>query len=77
MLKNIPLIQLKDGRSAKVVQILGGHGISNRLNAIGVVPGKRLRKISSMLMRGPVTVEISGVRLAFGFGMASKIIVEE
>jgi len=67
---------MRSGQSGTVIQIQGGHGVVRRLNALGIVPGKRITKISSMLMRGPVTVEVDRVRIAIGFGMVSKIMVE-
>jgi ferrous iron transport protein A len=67
---------MQPGQSGIVVQIQGGHGMINRLSALGIMPGKRLTKISSMLMRGPVTIEVDRVQVAIGFGMASKIIIE-
>ena len=45
-----PLSDLKPGQSGVVVQIQGGHGLVNRLNALGIRPGQRITKISSMLM---------------------------
>jgi ferrous iron transport protein A len=69
------LAQMRSGQSGVVIQIQGGHGVVRRLNALGIVPGKRVTKISSMLMRGPVTVEVDRVRIAIGFGMVGKIIV--
>jgi ferrous iron transport protein A len=67
---------MQPGQSGIVVQIQGGHGIVNRLSALGIIPGKRITKISSMLMRGPITIEIDRVQVAIGFGMANKVIVE-
>ena len=74
--KQLPLTSLKEGRSGRVVQVLGGPGLANRLSALGIRPGKRVTKVSSMLMRGPVTVQVDGTQLAMGFGMARKVIVE-
>jgi len=74
--KQMTLAQLQPGQSGTVVQIQGGHGPVRRLNALGIVPGKRVTKVSSMLMRGPVTIEVDRVRIAIGFGMARRIIVE-
>ena len=74
--KLIMLSQMRAGHKGKVVEIHGGHGLINRLSALGIRPGKRITKISSMLMRGPVTVQSGSTRLAVGFGMANKIIVE-
>jgi len=47
----------------------------DRLNGLGIVPGKKVTKTSAMLMRGPVTVEVDRAEVAIGFGMASRIIV--
>jgi ferrous iron transport protein A len=67
---------MQSGQSGIVVQIQGGHGMVNRLSALGIVPGKRITKLSSMLMRGPVTIQVDRVQVAIGFGMANRIIVE-
>ena len=72
----ISLTQMHPGQSGRVVEIQGGFGLVNRLNALGIIPGKRIAKISAMLARGPVTIEVDRVQVAIGFGMASKIIVE-
>ena len=48
----------------------------NRLDALGIRPGKRITKVGSMFMRGPVTVQVDRAQVAVGFGMASRIIVE-
>ena len=74
--KPITLRQMQPGQSAKVVRVQGGHGMVNRLSALGIRPGKRITKISSMLMRGPVTIQSGQTQLAIGFGMAGRIIVE-
>jgi ferrous iron transport protein A len=70
------LALMRAGQSGTVVQLQGGHGLVNRLNALGIMPGKRIAKISATLMRGPVTVEVDRVRVAIGFGMASRILVQ-
>ena len=72
----VALRQMGAGQSGKVVELQGGHGLINRLSAMGIRPGKKITKISSMLMRGPVTIQSGHTRLAIGFGMANKIIVE-
>jgi len=74
--KQVTLVQMQRGQSGIVVQIQGGHGAVNRLGALGIIPGKRITKISSMLMRGPITIEVDRVQVAIGFGMANKVIVE-
>ena len=74
--KLVTLRQMQSAQSGKVVQIQGGHGLVDRLSALGIRPGKRITKVSSMFMRGPVTIQVDRAQVAIGFGMASRIIVE-
>ena len=60
----------------KIVEILGGHSMIARLSALGIRPGKKITKISSIFLHGPVTVQVDQAQVAIGFGMASHIIVE-
>ena len=72
----IPLSQMRGGQSGKVVVIQGGRHMNDRLEAMGIRPGRKVTKVSSMLMRGPVTIKVGTAQLAIGFGMARRIIVE-
>lgn len=74
--KQTTLAGMQIGQSGVVVQIQGGHGLVNRLNSLGIRPSKRITKISSMIMRGPVTIQVDRAQVAIGFGMARRIIVE-
>ncbi len=74
--KQITLTPVQAGQSGTVVQIQGGHGMVNRLSALGIRPGKRITKVSSMVMRGPITIQVDRTQVAIGFGMARRIIVE-
>ena len=74
--KQVSLARMQTGQGGVVVEIQGGHGMVNRLNALGIRPGKRITKVSSIFMRGPVTIQIDGAQVAIGFGMAKRIIVE-
>ena len=74
--KHIPLSRLEAGQSGKIVQIQGGPGMINRLSALGIRPGKRVTKVSSIFMRGPVTIQVGNAQVAIGFGMAKRILVE-
>ena len=74
--KLVTLRHMRSGQRGKVVEIQGGHGLVNRLNALGIRPGKRITKVSSMLIRGPVTIQLDNTQMALGFGMANRIIVE-
>lgn len=70
------LNDLKPGEIGKIYEIDGGHGMINRLNALGIKAGKKITKLGSGFMRGPVTVEIDRTQVAIGFGMAKRILVE-
>ncbi|MBN1566569.1 MAG: ferrous iron transport protein A [Acidobacteria bacterium] len=62
------------GQSGVVVSVEGGHILRSRLEALGIRPGKRIRKVSSSFMRGPSVFEVEGSSIAIGFGMASRIL---
>lgn len=74
--KCIPLTMLSAGQNGKIVDIQGGPGLINRLNALGIRQSKRITKVGSMLMRGPVTVQVGSAQVAMGFGVARRVIVE-
>ena len=74
--KRMTVQQMRAGQSGTVVGIAGGPGLAARLNSMGIRPGKRITKVSSMMLRGPVTVQVDRYQLAIGFGMASKIVVD-
>lgn len=74
--KQISLVQMRAGQQGIVMRIDGGHGMTMRLSSLGIIPGKKIIKISSQLMRGPVMIEIDRTRVALGFGMAKRILVQ-
>ena len=76
MLKEIPLTKLKEGQSGKVLRIEGGHNMTHRLSVLGIRPGKTITKTSSVFMRGPVSVKVGHTKVALGFHMANRIMVE-
>jgi ferrous iron transport protein A len=71
------LTGMRAGESGTVVEIAGGMGALRRLQALGIRVGKKITKTSEAFMRGPVTVKVGGAQIGIGYGMASKIIVEE
>ena len=74
--RQVSLHQMETGQSGIVVEVLGGHGLVNRLDALGIRPGRRITKVSAMLMRGPVTVRTGNAQVAIGHGMAKRVIVK-
>jgi len=78
MSQNIQLTlgQMGAGQTGTIIRILGGWGLNRRLEALGIRPGKKVTKISTMLFHGPVTLKTDHTQVAVGFGMANKILVE-
>ena len=72
----ITVPQMEAGQRGIVIQISGGYGLVRRLEALGIRPGKRITKVSSMFMRGPVTLQVDNTQIALGFGIAKRIVVE-
>jgi len=63
--------------SAVVHSIEGGHGVTGRLNSMGLHPGVTVSIVSMQPARGPVVVQVGGAnRLALGRGIARKVMVE-
>ncbi len=72
----INLTRLENNRSAKVIEIQGGHKIVGKLEAMGIVPGATVVKKSASIMKGPIVIEKAGMQFAIGYPMAEKIIIE-
>ena len=72
----VSLISLRKGQSGTILKIAAGHGWADRLSALGIIPGKKIIKVSAMLMRGPVTIQVDRTNIALGHRMASRIIVK-
>ncbi|MFC1964695.1 ferrous iron transport protein A [Chloroflexota bacterium] len=70
------LARMGAGRSGIIVEVQGGNSLVGRVGALGIRAGKRITKVSSMIMRGPVTIRVDGTLVALGFGMASKVMVQ-
>lgn len=72
----IDITQLKAGTTGTVSSIHGGHGITNRLDSMGIRPGMKVTKLSAQFMRGPVIIKVGSTQVAIGYGMAKKVLVE-
>jgi len=72
----VSLVQMRPGQKGKIVEINGGYGLAQKLEALGIRTGKEITKVSDQLMRGPVLLQHNHTQAAVGFGMASRILVE-
>jgi ferrous iron transport protein A len=71
-----PLTNLCEGEKAVVVKASGGSGITRRLAEMGLTPGIEVKLLRKCAFHGPLEVEIRGVTLALGYGVASKVFVK-
>ena len=72
----IPLTMVTPGEEVTLIGINGGRGIQSRLHSMGLIPGVRIRVLSSN-GAGPLMIAVKDTRLALGWGMACKIIVKQ
>ncbi|MFA5144087.1 MAG: FeoA family protein [Candidatus Omnitrophota bacterium] len=75
-MKKVSLVHLKPDHKGKILEIMGGTGLQNRLMSMGIYVGKEITKLSYIGLRGPVVIRVGRSVLALGHGMATKIIVE-
>jgi len=71
----ISLICLYEGEKGIVTHALGGFGLVRRLSEMGLTPGVEIKLLKKCPFRGPVEIEVRGVALALGYGVASKVFV--
>lgn len=76
-MKKISLVQMKAKQQGTIVQIDGGTTLEKRLSVMGVSLGKRVVKLSAFVLQGPVAIRCGRTVVALGYGMASKIWVEQ
>jgi Fe2+ transport system protein FeoA len=69
------LTRLCEGERGVLTHSLGGFGLVRRLAEMGLTPGVEVRIVRRCPFRGPVEVEVRGVTLALGYGVASKVFV--
>jgi ferrous iron transport protein A len=76
MEEEMPLIYLPEGTKAIVTHTSGGLGVVRRLSEMGLTPGCEITLKRKCSFRGPIEIELRGVALALGYGLASEIIVQ-
>jgi ferrous iron transport protein A len=77
MENQLTLDRIRDNQEVVVIEILGGWGIRQRLNQIGVHPGDKILVKRSAIMGGPILIRARGADVALGRGMTKKVIVRE
>ena len=69
----MPLSMVSPGQKVRIAEIRGGRGMIRKLANMGFYPGVEIQVISNR--PGPLIVNIAGVRLGLGYGMAHRILV--
>jgi len=72
----ISIIDLKKGERAVIVSHHGGRLFERRMSSLGLRSHAVIKKISSQLFHGPVTIQVGNSQVALGHGMARRIYVE-
>lgn len=73
----ISLTDLAAGKKGKVFSFKGGKKLKKKLDSLGIRKGKQVKKVSDMVLKGPITIQIeNSSRVAIGRGMAEKIMVK-
>jgi len=70
------LTDIPTGKEAAILRILCGRKASMRLNELGILPGEKIKVVNRMA-HGPIEIEVKGTKVAIGYGLAKKILVEE
>lgn len=69
------LVEMETGSKGEIICIDGSEGMVKRLWVLGVVPGKKIEKISSIIGKGPVVIRLGQQEIALGRGIAQRILV--
>jgi ferrous iron transport protein A len=70
------LTELSSDQEAEIVTIDGGWIMQARLKELGIVAGRKVKKISRVGTRGPIIILVNRAQVAVGAGMASRIAVK-
>jgi ferrous iron transport protein A len=72
----VSLVEMKVNRIGIIKNIGEGVQFQAKMNSLNVRIGKKLKKISNSILKGPVVVEVDNTRVAIGWGMAKKVFLE-
>ncbi len=72
----VSLAEMRPGQTGIVVELSGGHGMTRRMQAMGIRPGVPITKLSTQLFRGPISLQVGATQVAVGYGLARRIMVE-
>ncbi|MCD4824855.1 MAG: ferrous iron transport protein A [Phycisphaerae bacterium] len=70
----MPLMQVAEAQTVRLVEIRGGRGLQHRLAEMGLLPGATFTVINNH-NPGPCTISLKGSRLILGRGMVHRVFV--
>ena len=73
---NSRLIDVEKGAQVRITSFEGGHAYMVKLNRFGLYPGDLARVVRYAPFGGPVLLEVRGMQIALGRGIAARILVE-
>jgi Fe2+ transport system protein FeoA len=71
----MPLVMISEGEEARLVAIHGGLHLRRRLADLGLNIGMTVRVVRNN-PHGPIILAVKDSRLALGWGMAHRVMVE-
>jgi len=72
----ITLVNLTNNEEGFILSIEGGRNAISKLEALGIRPGKKIRKMNSQIFRGPIVIEIDGRDIGLGYGLENKVLIK-
>jgi len=72
----VNLVDMRPGQTGIIRGIESGFGAAKRIRNMGIRTGKKIKKVAGHSRKGPQTVLVDRFKIAIGFGMAAKILIE-
>ena len=69
------ITEMKDGEVGVISSMSGGFSFMQKLQNMGILIGKEVKKISGFPFNGPIVLEVNGATYTIGHGMAERIFV--
>jgi len=76
VMMEILLSDLRNGDEGKVKKLDGGLEFQNKLSSMGIIVGKKIKKITSQPFGGPIVIKVNNTEVSIGRGMANRIFLE-
>lgn len=71
-----PLTDLKHGKTARILEILGEDSNSLRLRSLGLLPGQHIRRRNTAPLGDPVAYEVEGQKISLRRTEAKLVEIE-